>query len=125
LDGLCLNFTNYFFVFLRRNSDFKTRSEEEMKKFSYGHFKFQYDQFKENNMVISGPLDGAGGLYLFKDNNQTKEDIKLLLQQDPFVEIELFIPEIHKWAVPSFFKINYSNGSDLDGFYTEILEMNK
>ena len=114
-------FIDYYFVFLRRTSEFKQSSQKDLSDKSVGHFQFQLNQFKKDKLVLAGPLDGAGGIYLFKSNNLSKDQLHLFLEDDPLIKIKMFIPEVHKLSLPSIFRIEYSNINDLEDFYKELL----
>ncbi|MFW9930393.1 MAG: hypothetical protein ACFFD1_13435 [Candidatus Thorarchaeota archaeon] len=91
----------YFFVFLRRNNEYKTPSKQRDEEIYSSHFSFINQQIEAKNMLVAGPLDGAGGLYFFDSQGKTKEDIYNLVKNDEAVKSGIFIPEVHKWFVPN------------------------
>ena len=64
------------------------------------HFQFIHNQEELGNLLVAGPLDGAGGLYFFDCTDKSKDDILSILDQDDSIKYQMFIPEIHLWYVP-------------------------
>jgi len=94
-----MEFDQYYFVFLRRNPEYISQGEKEDKAIGTRHFQFINEQQELGNLLLAGPLDGAGGLYFFDCTDKSKEDILRLLEQDDSIKYEVFIPEIHLWYV--------------------------
>ena len=118
---LTMKFNELYFVFLRRNKDFK--SEENLDEESNGHFEFQRRLILENKMIFSGPLDGAGGLYFFDSNKISKVDLEKELSNDPFVKIKMFLPEIHKFFLPkALFQIREKNIAEINEFFDSLIK---
>ena len=95
-----MEFDQYYFVFLRRNLDYVSKGEDEDKAFGARHFQFIHDQEELGNLLVAGPLDGAGGLYFFDCTDKSKDDILSILDHDDSIKYKMFIPEIHLWYIP-------------------------
>lgn len=117
-----MEFNEYYFVFLRRNTGFQFTDDQDQKELGRGHFHFQQKQKLDGTLLVAGPLDGAGGIYLFKSDDQTKDSLLELLNEDPYVRIGLFSPEVHKWYVPPFFlSIPETSETTIREFYSQLI----
>lgn len=88
----------YFAVFL------PMLDEQKSKDYREEHLKFLEDLRNKETIIMNGKFtDGAGGLVIYKGNDQ--DEIKALVEQDPYIVNGARNYEMHEWEMVSNYKI--------------------
>lgn len=74
----------YTIVFLNKNPEAKTLTQEESSKIMEGHMANINAMAKDGRLIAAGPFEGGGGLFIM--NTSSKEDINKWLEPDPGVQ---------------------------------------
>lgn len=74
------------FVFLNKRTDLPALPKEESDKLMEGHMANIERLAKEGKLVVAGPFEGGGGIFVLKTNSQ--EEAKGWLANDPGVKAE-------------------------------------
>lgn len=74
----------YMFVFLHKKSDNEKLPEAEVKKIMDGHMANMERLAKENKLLVAGPFDGGGGLFIL--NTQSAVEAQEWLSTDPGIQ---------------------------------------
>lgn len=88
----------YFAVFL------PMLDEQKSKDYREEHLKFLEDLRNKETIIMNGKFtDGAGGLVIYKGNDQ--DEIKALVEQDPYIVNGARNYEMHEWEMVFNYKI--------------------
>jgi len=88
----------YFAVFL------PMLDEQQSKDYREEHLKFLEDLRNKDIIIMNGRFtDGAGGLVIYKGKDQ--DEIKALVEQDPYVIYGARSYEMHEWEMVSNYNI--------------------
>ena len=89
----------YSFVFLHKKSPAEQMPKEQLDKIMEGHLANIGRLAKEGKLIVAGPFDGGGGIFIL--NTTSTDEAKLWLSTDPGiqanrwdVEILLYTPRI-------------------------------
>jgi uncharacterized protein YciI len=74
----------YVFVFLHKRSDLPERPKEEVDKLMKGHLENINRLAKEGKLLVAGPFDEGGGIFILKA--ATSAEAEALLASDPGVQ---------------------------------------
>jgi uncharacterized protein YciI len=66
IQGLTCSAQDFTFVFLNTNESKKELPAEEVKKIMDGHMANINRLAKEGKLIVAGPFDGGGGIFIFK-----------------------------------------------------------
>jgi uncharacterized protein YciI len=82
----------FIFVFLNKKADKAELPEKEIKKIDEGHMANIRRLAKEGKLIVAGPFDGGGGIFIFKaaSSDQAKE----WLASDPGVQANRWNVEV-------------------------------
>ena len=78
--------SSYIFVFLNSKPDKKELPKEEVDKIMQGHLANIERLVKEGKMLVAGPFNGGGGIFIFKSTSI--EEVKGWLRTDPGIQAE-------------------------------------
>lgn len=88
----------YFAVFL------PMLDEQKSKDYREEHLKFLENLRNKDTIIMNGRFtDGAGGLVIYKGENQN--EIKALVEQDPYIVNNARYYEIHEWEMVTNYNI--------------------
>lgn len=88
----------YFAVFL------PMLDEQKSKDYREEHLNFLEDLRSNDTIIMNGRFtDGAGGLVIYKGNDQ--DEIKALVEQDPYIINGVRYYEMHEWDMVSNYNI--------------------
>jgi len=86
---------NYFFTYLNRNPNRAELPEEEVNRLQEGHMKNIGRLHAEGKLLVAGPFDGGGGLFIFRAAGP--DEVQEMLNTDPAVQANRFILETMAW----------------------------
>ncbi|MFZ6014113.1 MAG: YciI family protein [Bacteroidota bacterium] len=75
---------NYIFVFLNRKPDVEKLPKEQIDKIMAGHLANIERLAKEKKLIVAGPFDGGGGIFIL--NTTSAEEAKGWLSTDPGIQ---------------------------------------
>lgn len=84
--------TDFTFVFLNKRTDKEELPKEQLDKIMEGHMANIQRLAKEDKLLVAGPFDGGGGIFVFKSNSV--EQVKDWLATDPGVQANRWNIEI-------------------------------
>ncbi|MDH4058897.1 MAG: YciI family protein [Cyclobacteriaceae bacterium] len=76
----------HIFVFLNNKLDKTELPKEELDKLMEGHLNNIQRLVKEGKMLVAGPFDGGGGIFIF--NSSSMDSVRLWLATDPGIQAE-------------------------------------
>jgi uncharacterized protein YciI len=79
-------------VFLNKNPSASQMSKDEVDKIMAGHAENREKLAKEGKLLVAGPFDGGGGVYIMKTGSV--EEAKAWISNDPGVRAERWTIEI-------------------------------
>jgi uncharacterized protein YciI len=82
----------YSIVFLHKKADATQLSKAETDKIMEGHMANIKRLAKEGKLIVAGPFEGGGGIFILKSTSQ--EEVKQWLSADPGVQAERWTVEI-------------------------------
>lgn len=82
-------------VFLHFKADKAELSKEQVDKIMEGHFANMKKLANEGKLVVAGPFEGGGGIFIFK--SKSVEDVKEWLKSDPGVQNQRWNVEIQPY----------------------------
>lgn len=82
----------YTFVFLNSKKDKQELPQEEVKKIMEGHLTNIQRLAKEKKLLVAGPFDGGGGIFIF--NSTSVDSVATWLSADPGVQAKRWNIEI-------------------------------
>ena len=85
----------YTFVFLHHRTDLPALPKEESDKLMQGHMANIQKMAKDGNLIAAGPLEGGGGIYIFKPS--TPKEVEEWMSPDPGVKAKRWNIEILKY----------------------------
>jgi uncharacterized protein YciI len=74
------------FVFLNKRTDLPTMPKEDIDKLMEGHIANIEQLAKEGKLIVAGPFEGGGGIFILKTSSV--EEAKTWLSTDPGVKAE-------------------------------------
>ncbi len=74
------------FVFLNKRTDLPAMPKAELDKIMAGHMANITAMAKDGRMLVAGPFDGGGGIFIF--NTNSTDSVKRWLVNDPGVKAE-------------------------------------
>ncbi|MFM8743049.1 MAG: YciI family protein [Cytophagales bacterium] len=77
---------NRIFVFLHKRTDKSEMPKEQLDKFMEGHIANINQLVKEGKLVVAGPFDGGGGIFIF--NSASVDEVIKWLASDPGIKAE-------------------------------------
>lgn len=77
---------NLLFVFLNKRTDLPSMPKEELDKLMEGHMANIDRLAKEGKLIVAGPFEGGGGIFILKTNSA--DEAKAWLATDPGVKAE-------------------------------------
>lgn len=83
---------SYTFVFLNNKPDKKELPKEEVDKIMQGHMNNINRLAKEGKLLVAGPFEGGGGIFIF--NTTSVEEAKEWLSTDPGVQANRWNVEV-------------------------------
>lgn len=83
---------SYTFVFLNNKPDKKELPKEEVDKIMQGHMDNINRLAKEGKLLVAGPFEGGGGIFIF--NTTSVEEAKEWLSTDPGVQANRWNVEV-------------------------------
>ena len=83
---------SYILVFLNKRTDKKELPKEEVDELMKGHLANMDRLVEEGKLIVAGPFDGGGGIFIFKSNSV--DETKVWISTDPAVKAELWNIEI-------------------------------
>lgn len=83
---------HYFFVFLNKKADRKELPKEEVDKIMEGHMANIRRLAKEGKLIVAGPFEGGGGIFIFKSSSL--QETRDWLGTDPGVQAERWNVEV-------------------------------
>jgi uncharacterized protein YciI len=84
LSSQCVFAQNLVFVFLHHRSDIAEPPKEQLDKIMEGHMANIHNMAKEGKLLVAGPFEGGGGIFIF--NSSSIEQVKQWLSNDPGVQ---------------------------------------
>jgi len=84
---------NFTFVFLNTRTDKAELPKEEVDKLMKGHLANIQRLAKEGKLLIAGPFDGGGGIFIF--NSASSDTVKQWLSTDPGIQAD-------RWRIEMF-----------------------
>ena len=72
------------FVFLHHRTDKSDLPKEQVDKIMEGHFANMKKMASEGKLLVAGPFEGGGGIYIFK--SKSVDDVKEWLRPDPGIQ---------------------------------------
>jgi uncharacterized protein len=101
-----LEMRSYFLVLLRRGPAWTAESTPETKQIFEGHMANIEAMAASGKLLIAGPMDAdpadktaVAGIFLF--DVKTKEEVALLMKNDPAIAAGRLQPEILSWYGPA------------------------
>lgn len=88
---LCLASDSLTFVFLHKKADNTPITKEESDKIMNGHMANINKMAAEGKLIVAGPFDGGGGIFIFKTGSVTK--VKEWLKNDPGIIAKRWVEE--------------------------------
>jgi uncharacterized protein YciI len=82
----------YTIVFLNKNQDASQMSKAEVDKIMEGHTSKREQLAKEGKLLVAGPFDGGGGIYIMKTGSV--EEATTWIADDPGIVAKRWIVEI-------------------------------
>ena len=82
----------FVFVFLNKKADKSELPKEELDKIMAGHMANIQRQSKEGKLVVAGPFEGGGGIFIF--NASATDQVKEWLNTDPGVKANRWNVEV-------------------------------
>jgi uncharacterized protein YciI len=83
---------SYTFIFLNARADKPELPKEEVDKIMKGHMDNMERLAKEGKLLVAGPFDGGGGIFIF--NTSSQEEAERWLSTDPGVQAQRWKVEI-------------------------------
>jgi uncharacterized protein YciI len=87
---------SYTFVFLNKREDKKELPKEELDELMKGHFANMDRLVEEGKLIVAGPFDGGGGIFIFK--SRSVDETKEWISTDPAVKAEQWNIEVLPYA---------------------------
>lgn len=78
--------SDLIFVFLNKRTDLPTMPKPELDKIMEGHMANITAMAKDGRLLVAGPFDGGGGIFILKTNSV--DTVKQWLANDPGVKAE-------------------------------------
>jgi uncharacterized protein YciI len=126
-----------FFVFLNTNPDREQLPKEQFGKLQLGHLENIQRLAKEGTMLVAGPFEGGGGLFIIKANSL--EEVDSILSTDPAISADRFKLEIYPFhqftgsvclvgeeydmATYAFFRVSSRKGIEQEVFKKHIISV--
>jgi uncharacterized protein YciI len=82
----------YSFVFLNARTDKAALPKEEVDKIMDGHMKNMARLAKENKLLVAGPFDGGGGIFVL--NTTSGDEANAWLETDPGIQANRWRVEV-------------------------------
>jgi uncharacterized protein YciI len=83
----------YFFVFLNTNPDKELLPEDSVQVLQKGHQENIGRLYEAGQLVVAGPFEGGGGIFIFK--TPSLEETERLLNTDPAIKAGRFKLEVY------------------------------
>jgi uncharacterized protein YciI len=83
------------FVFLHHREDKAELPKEELDKVMAGHMANIQKMAKEGKLIVAGPFEGGGGIFIFKSNSV--KQVEQWLSDDPGVKINRWNVELQPY----------------------------
>jgi len=99
LSGQCAFAQNLVLVFLHHKSDKAELPQEQVDKILEGHMANIQKMAKEEKLLVAGPFEGGGGIYIF--NSSSVSEVQQWLNDDPGVKAQRWNVEIqpYHWRI--------------------------
>jgi uncharacterized protein YciI len=99
LIGQCAFAQNLMFVFLHLKADKAELPKEQVDKIMEGHMANIQKMAKEGKLLVAGPFEGGGGIFIF--NSSTANEVIQWLNDDPGVKAQRWNVEIqpYHWRI--------------------------
>ncbi len=99
LSSQCAFAQNLVLVFLHHRTDTAELPKEQADKIMEGHFANIKKMTKEGKLLVAGPFEGGGGIFIF--NSTSVEEVSNWLKTDPGIQAERWKVEIqlYQWRV--------------------------
>jgi uncharacterized protein YciI len=92
LSALCSSAQSYTFVFLNARTDKQELPKEELDNLMKGHMANMERLANEGKLLVAGPFDGGGGIFIF--NTTSVEEAQTWLSTDPGVQANRWRVEV-------------------------------
>lgn len=99
LSSQCVFAQSLVFVFLHHKPDKTELPKEEVEKIMSGHMANIQRMAKEGKLLVAGPFEGGGGIFIF--NTASVDDVSLWLNDDPGVKANRWNVEVlpYHWEI--------------------------
>lgn len=93
-----------FFVFLDSNPDREELAEGTLSAIMEGHLENIDRLYEEGNLLLAGPIDGGGGIFVLNANSLV--EAQGFLETDPAISSDRFIVGTHEMEIEKGFICN-------------------
>jgi uncharacterized protein YciI len=95
----CVFAQDLVFVFLHHKADKTELPKEQVDKIMEGHMANIQKMAKEGRLLVAGPFEGGGGIFIF--NSQSVDEVTQWLNDDPGVKAQRWNVEVqpYRWRV--------------------------
>lgn len=94
----CVNVqAQYTFVFLNKKADADAIGKDKIEEISKGHMANMERLAKEGKLLVAGPFEGGGGIFIL--NTTSKEEAESWLSTDPGVQAKRWNVEVLPYTV--------------------------